>query len=109
VTLPALLIAVRQKGPCPALPAGALVLLRLLGPFTAVAGQPITLCWRLERSTAGAAGPAAAAAAPVGAPGGEGAAPPQPEAVSLHYEVVAEVRWGGRCTAGGTAGQEPTR
>jgi hypothetical protein len=32
------------------------VLLRLLGPFTAVAGRPTTLCWRLERSGADEAG-----------------------------------------------------
>eukprot|EP00887_Chlorella_sp_A99_P003263 scaffold9.g3263.t1 len=32
--------------------AGTLVFLRLLGPFTAVAGRPTTLCWRLERSGA---------------------------------------------------------
>ena len=69
--------------------AGALVLLRLLGPFTAVAGQPITLCWRLERSTAGPAGTAAASSA--GTPGGTG--PPEEEAATpLIYDIIAEVR-----------------
>lgn len=63
------------------LPAGALVLLRLLGPFTAMAGQPITLCWRLERSVAGA--------------GAEEPLPLSPrheDVVPLQYEVLAEVR-----------------
>jgi hypothetical protein len=31
---------------------GAVVLVQLLGPFTATAGQPISLCWRLERAGA---------------------------------------------------------
>ncbi|GAB4816227.1 hypothetical protein N2152v2_003273 [Parachlorella kessleri] len=68
---------------------GALVLLRLLGPFTAVAGQPITLCWRLERSTAGPAGAATASSA--GVPSGAAPVPPEEEAATpLIYDIIAE-------------------
>ena len=31
---------------------GAIVLVQLLGPFSATAGQPVSLCWRLERAGA---------------------------------------------------------
>ncbi|KAL4549831.1 hypothetical protein Ndes2526B_g04818 [Nannochloris sp. 'desiccata'] len=31
---------------------GAVVLVHLLGPFSATAGQPVSLCWRLERAGA---------------------------------------------------------
>ncbi|KAI7835534.1 hypothetical protein COHA_010562 [Chlorella ohadii] len=68
---------------------GALVLVRLLGPFVATLGQPTTLCWRLERS-----GPPAAAAAG-GSEGsdGSGAAQDAPAAVPasrIAFEVLAE-------------------
>jgi hypothetical protein len=33
---------------------GAVVLVQLLGPFSATAGQPFSLCWRLERAGAAA-------------------------------------------------------
>lgn len=56
----------------PSHPTGATIESRLLGPITASVGQPLTLCWRLER------GP--------GAPGGKD--------VVLHYEVAAQVGGG---------------
>jgi len=31
---------------------GAIVLVQLLGPFSATAGQPVSLCWRIERAGA---------------------------------------------------------
>ena len=40
---------------------GAVVMMQLLGPFSAVAGQPLSLCWRLERAGAAASATAAAA------------------------------------------------
>ena len=67
------------------------MLLRLLGPFSAVAGQPITLCWRLERSTAGPAGAAVASIA--GAASGAGPVAAEEEAATpLIYDIMAEVR-----------------
>ena len=51
--------------------AGALVNVRLLGPFAATVGQPTTLCWRLERC---------------------GQAEAQPSATRIGFEVQAEVR-----------------
>lgn len=49
---------------------GALVLVQLLGPFSAVAGHPTSLCWRLERS-------------------GE-AEPADRRAVRLQFEIAAD-------------------
>lgn len=62
-------------------PTGALVLVRLLGPFVATLGQPTTLCWRLERS-----GPPAAA-------GGSEAqeVPAAVPASRIAFEVLTEV------------------
>lgn len=67
------------------MPTGALVLVRLLGPFVATLGQPTTLCWRLERS-----GPPAAA----GGSDASGAAQEAPAAVPasrISFEVLTEV------------------
>lgn len=65
------------------------MLLRLLGPFTAVAGQPITLCWRLERSAAGPAGAADWASGEAAAAAAEGCS--QDAVIPLQYEALAEV------------------
>ena len=57
-----------------------MVLVQLLGPFSAVAGQPTSLCWRLERAGT-PEDPAAAAAAAVAA---------ATEPSRLRFEIVAE-------------------
>lgn len=68
-------MAAAIPSPLPPLPAGTLVYVRLLGPFSASVGQPTTLCWRLER--------------------GGGVADQQQPAARVSFEVEAEVRQGG--------------
>ena len=64
----------------------ALVFIRLLGPFTAVVGRPVTLCWRLERC-------GAVESSQRGSEASAGRQDMQEEALPatrLHYEVSAE-------------------